>query len=76
MKIIFICTSNVCRSIMAEAIFREKIKKYKKMKERIEIYSAGTFAQDGEIPLRTVVETMQEIRNRCRTIQIDKSSKF
>lgn len=68
MKITFICTSNVCRSIMAEAILKEKLNHNLELKEKVEVYSAGIFAQDGDAPMLNVVETMREIRNRYKTI--------
>lgn len=68
MKIMFICTSNVCRSIIAEAILKEKIKDDNNLKEKVEVCSAGIFAQDGDIPMHNVIETMREIRNRYKTI--------
>lgn len=73
MKIIFICTSNVCRSIMAEALLKEKLNNNQDLKEKIEVYSAGTFAQDGDAPMLNVIETMNELRNRHKTIQVNKS---
>ena len=73
MKIIFICTSNVCRSIMAEALLKEKLNNNQDLKEKIEVYSAGTFAQDGDTPMFNVIETMKELRNRYKTIQVNKS---
>lgn len=43
MRILFVCTGNTCRSPMAEAIFREKVKDLP-----IEVKSAGVAAFDGE----------------------------
>ena len=37
MNIMFVCTGNICRSAMAEVLFRKKIIESKK--ENIEIYS-------------------------------------
>ena len=62
MKIMFICTSNVCRSIIAEAFLKEKIQKDAKLKEKIQVYSAGVFAQDGDEPLYNAVEAMKEYK--------------
>lgn len=65
MKILFICTSNICRSVMIEAICQKKLNKDKQLRKNIEIYSSGAFAQNGEEPISDVVEAMKEIRNRC-----------
>ena len=39
--ILFVCLGNICRSPMAEAIFREKVKK-EGLADRIKVDSAGT----------------------------------
>lgn len=74
MKIIFICTSNVCRSVIAESLLKEKLKENLE-ETQIEIYSAGIFAQDGDCPMLNVVEAMQELRNRCKRTQSKKYKK-
>lgn len=48
MKIMFICTGNICRSAMADCLLKKKIKD-RKIKN-IEVYSCGVYAQDGENP--------------------------
>lgn len=47
MKIMFICTGNICRSAMAEWLLKKKIED--KKIENIEVYSSGVYAQDGDI---------------------------
>ena len=44
----FICTGNICRSAMAEAILKDKIEKNDTLRGKIEVYSAGTFAVNGD----------------------------
>ena len=40
-KVLFVCLGNICRSPMAEAIFRDMVKK-NNLADRIEVDSAGT----------------------------------
>ncbi len=60
MKIMFICTSNVCRSIMAEAFFNDIVNNDFSLHGKVNAYSAGIFAQDGDGPLFNAVEAMRE----------------
>ena len=56
MKIMFICTGNICRSAMAHKIAEKKVKEQNK---NIQVYSCGIWAQDGDIPTyegRTVMQ--------------------
>lgn len=58
MKIMFICTGNICRSAMAHKLMEKKIKD--KNINNIEIYSCGIFAEDGDIPTDNAKEVMKE----------------
>lgn len=48
MKIMFICTGNICRSAMAQWLLRYKIEE-RKIND-IEVYSCGIYAEDGDTP--------------------------
>ncbi len=43
MKIMFICTGNICRSAMAHKMLEKKAKEKNK---NIEVYSCGVYAQN------------------------------
>ena len=58
MKIMFICTGNICRSAMAEAMLKKMLQESKK--ENIEVYSCGISADDGDIPTQNAIEAMAE----------------
>lgn len=53
MKVMFICTGNICRSAMAEGLFR-KIAEDNKMD--IEVYSCGIYAEDGDYATYNAIE--------------------
>lgn len=58
MKVLFVCTGNSCRSVIAEYLFKKIIKDFKK--EDIEVYSAGTHAVVGAFPFNEAIKAMQE----------------
>ena len=57
MKIMFICTGNICRSAMAEAMFKKLAKEKNK---EIEVYSSGTTAYTGDKCTDNAIEVMNE----------------
>jgi len=58
MKIMFICTGNICRSAMAEKMLKKMLKDIGK--ENIEVYSSGVYADTGDISTQDAVEVMKE----------------
>lgn len=57
MKIMFICTGNICRSAMAHAMLEKKAKEENK---DIQVYSCGVYADNGDMPTDEAIETMRE----------------
>ena len=57
MKIMFICTGNICRSAMAQWMLKKKAKEQNK---DIEVYSCGIEAGNGWTPTDEAVEVMKE----------------
>ncbi len=67
--ILFLCTGNVCRSPMAEGLFRHAVKG----RGEFRILSAGIGAIDGQLPTNHSVQAMHEIgidisRQRSRAL--------
>lgn len=57
MKVMFICTGNICRSAMAHKMLEKKSKEENK---DIEVYSCGVFAEDGDVPTYEGIDVMRE----------------
>ena len=77
--ILFICTGNVCRSPMAEALFRHATKG----RGEFRIFSAGLGAIDGQPPTQHSVTAMKEIgidisaqRSRALTTDLVRQADF
>lgn len=58
MKIMFICTGNICRSAMAEWLLKKKIKEIER--DDIEVYSSGIYAYDGDLSTWEAKSIMQD----------------
>lgn len=58
MKIMFICTGNICRSAMADWLLKQKIKETGI--GDIEVCSCGIYAQDGDTPTYEAKSVMQD----------------
>ena len=58
MKIMFICTGNICRSAMAHWLLKKKLKDLKR--EDIQVYSSGIYACDGDISTWEAKQVMEE----------------
>ncbi len=56
-RVLFVCTGNICRSPMAEGLFRDLVKKH----SDYEIQSAGIGAIHGQPPSPYAVDVMKEI---------------
>lgn len=58
MKIMFVCTGNICRSAMAHWMMKKKLEK-NNIKD-IEVYSSGIYAQNGDTSTYEAIEVMKE----------------
>ena len=57
-KIMYICTGNICRSAMAHAMLEKEIEN-KKLENKIKVFSCGTLAEDGEHASYNAIEAME-----------------
>lgn len=65
MKILFVCTANICRSVMAEALFRQAALQHANTREII-VESAGVDALSGTSPDSSTIAV-------CRDANLDVS---
>lgn len=57
-SILFVCTGNSCRSVMAEGILKKRLRELGK--DDIHVYSAGTKATDWFPPMAETTQVMKE----------------
>lgn len=79
-SVLFVCTANVCRSPMAEAIFRHLLAQ-KKVRSKWRVESAGTWGLDGSgmaEEVKTVLEEMgiTPAEHAARTVNKEMLSSF
>ncbi len=58
MKIMFICTGNICRSAMAHKLMQKKLKDNEV--KGIDVYSCGIFAENGDASTYNAIEVTKE----------------
>lgn len=58
MKIMFVCTGNICRSAMAHWMLKFKLEKQNI--KNVEVYSSGIYAQNGDTPTYEAIETVKD----------------
>jgi protein-tyrosine-phosphatase len=58
MKIMFICTGNICRSAMAHWLMKKKLQE--KNINNIDVYSSGIYAENGDTSTDEAIEVMEE----------------
>lgn len=59
-RILFVCTGNTCRSPMAAALFKRRLEGTPSLRERVEVLSAGTSADEGAPPTEEAIQVMKE----------------
>ncbi len=65
MKVMFICTGNICRSAMAEAMLKKMLKE--KNKANIQVYSCGIYAETGDFPTQNAIDVMEQYGINLKT---------
>ncbi len=58
LKIMFICTGNICRSAMAHWLLKKKLEE--KNVKNVEVYSSGIYAVQGDTSTYEAIEVMEE----------------
>ena len=79
MKVLFVCTGNLCRSPMAEVLLKDELRR--RGRTDVEVASAGTWGMDGSPATPEAVETVGELdidlgKHRARSLDVDEVRSF
>ncbi|MDP3804628.1 MAG: low molecular weight protein arginine phosphatase [Candidatus Omnitrophota bacterium] len=78
-SVLFVCTGNSCRSVMAEGLLKKRLLELGK--DDVKVSSAGTIGLDGLPPMEETIDTlkaqgiaMDDFRSRSVTVEMIKRS--